>query len=309
MLKHAGTYEIFSPETIGLARARGDVGVVLGKHSGRAALSAKLTALGYPLQADALDDVFRRFKRVAEARGGGFADEDLLALVSDELHQPTALWSLEELQVVCGTMGLPTATLKMRGPDGLIRVTSAVGTGPVDAAYKAVDAIVGAKARLVEYSVNAVTAGIDALATTRVQVAPLADGAAAAAGRNAQTGASRARSFSGSGTDEDIVCSSTRAYVSALNKLLAVLHAPSAADEVEAPAPAAATVAEAAPVTQPPPAAEAAPVAKAELVAVAAPAVEAPSVAPVKKAARKKAEPVPGSTAKPKKGKTATSKG
>ena len=226
MLKNATTYEIMAPETIGLFRATGDVGVVLGKHSGRNALKTKLAALGYgDLEAAQLDDVFRRFKKVAETRGGGFADEDLLALVADEVHQPEALWALEEMQVVCGTMGLPTATVKMRGPDGGLRVTSAVGTGPVDAAYKAVDAIVGVPAQLVEYSVNAVTAGIDALATTRVQISAAPPAAAAAAGAdggsvNAQTGAVTAKTFSGSGTDEDIVCSSTRAYISALNKML-----------------------------------------------------------------------------------------
>ena len=226
MLKNATTYEIMAPETIGLFRATGDVGVVLGKHSGRNALKTKLSALGYgDLEPAQLDDVFRRFKKVAETRGGGFADEDLLALVADEVHQPEALWALEEMQVVCGTMGLPTATVKMRGPDGGLRVTSAVGTGPVDAAYKAVDAIVGVPAQLVEYSVNAVTAGIDALATTRVQISAAASAAAASAGAdggsvNAQTGAVSAKTFSGSGTDEDIVCSSTRAYISALNKML-----------------------------------------------------------------------------------------
>lgn len=239
MLKNASTYEIMSPETIGLVRATGDVGVVMGKHSGRNALKTKLAALGYDnLSQSALDDVFKRFKRVAETRSGGFADEDLLALVSDEVHQPEALWSLEDLQVVCGTMGLPTATVKMRGPDGALRVTSAVGTGPVDAVYKAVDAIVGVPAQLVEYGVNAVTAGIDALATTRVQIAPGRGPAANVNGAlHAQTGAVTARTFSGSGTDEDIVCSSARAYVSALNKMIgwsAQSAAPSAAKQAAA---------------------------------------------------------------------------
>jgi 2-isopropylmalate synthase len=243
MLKNASTYEIMSPETIGLARASGDVGVVMGKHSGRNALKTKLAALGYELAPAALDDVFKRFKRVAETRSGGIGDEDLVALVSDEVFQPTPLWSLEDLQVVCGTMGLPTATVKMKGPDGMLRVTSAVGTGPVDAAYKAVDAIVGVPASLIEYSVNAVTAGIDALATTRVQVAAAADapgGAAAAAAtstRHAQTGAMQQRTFSGSGTDEDIVCSSTRAYVSALNKMIGyAAEKANAASAADAPA-------------------------------------------------------------------------
>jgi 2-isopropylmalate synthase len=85
------------------------------------------------------------------------------------LFQVGSSWSLEDLQVVCGTMGMPTATVKLRGPDGVARVSSAVGTGPVDAAYKAVDSLVAVPAALVDYSVNSVTEGIEALATTRVR--------------------------------------------------------------------------------------------------------------------------------------------
>ena len=220
MLKNKATYEIMSPETIGLVRASGDVGVVMGKHSGRNALKTKLKALGYDLAAEQLDDVFARFKRVAESKSGGLADEDLLALVSDQVFQPTTVWELTELQVVCGTTSMPTATVRLRGPDGLERQMSAIGTGPVDAAYKAVDAIVMAQTKLVEYSVNAVTAGIDALATTRVQIQPSAELMEAASVPNAQTGQLNLRTFSGSGTDEDIVASSTRAYLSALNKMI-----------------------------------------------------------------------------------------
>lgn len=83
--------------------------------------------------------------------------------------QVGSTWTLEDLQVVCGTMGMPTATLKLRGPDGMLRVRSAVGTGPVDAAYKAVDAMVAVPAQLVDYSITSVTEGIEALAATRVR--------------------------------------------------------------------------------------------------------------------------------------------
>lgn len=175
MLKNKSTYEIMSPETIGLQRASGDVGVVMGKHSGRNALKTKLKSLGYDLKPDELDDVFKRFKQVAEVKSGGIQDDDLVALVSDQVFQPSTVWELVDLQVVCGTTSMPTATVRLRGPDGIERVMSAIGTGPVDAAYKAVDRIVMAETKLVEYTVNAVTAGIDALATTRVQIQPTAD--------------------------------------------------------------------------------------------------------------------------------------
>ena len=88
--------------------------------------------------------------------------------------QAVAVWSLMDLQVVCGTMGMPTATVKLRGPDGMARISSAVGTGPVDASYKAIDSLVRVDAALVDYTVSAVTAGIEALATTRVREQDLA---------------------------------------------------------------------------------------------------------------------------------------
>lgn len=164
--------------------------MVMGKHSGRNALKTKLKALGYDLKPEELDDVFKRFKQVAEVKSGGIADEDLVALVSDQVYQPTTVWELVDLQVVCGTTSMPTATVRLRGPDGIERVMSAIGTGPVDAAYKAVDRIVMAETKLVEYSVNAVTAGIDALATTRVAIQPAADLIDAATTQNA-TGKAR----------------------------------------------------------------------------------------------------------------------
>jgi 2-isopropylmalate synthase len=223
MLKSRETYEIMSPETIGLARADGDVGVVLGKHSGRNALGTRLRQLGFDLPPPQLDDVFRRFKAVAD-RKKSIADEDLLALVQDEVHQPTAIWELKAVQVVCGTSGMPTATLQLKGPDGVSRVGVGVGTGPVDAAYKAVDSVVRVDADLVDYSVQSVTQGIEALATTRVQIKAagrMAGEGWAESARAAPSGGGKVqRLFSGTGADEDIVVASARAYVSALNKMI-----------------------------------------------------------------------------------------
>ena len=218
MLKNKLTYEIMSPESIGLAR-RDAAGIVLGKLSGRHAIKSRLVDLGYDLPDAEVADVFTRFKALAEKKKG-VTDEDLEALVSDAAFRPHAIWELVDLQVVCGTLGLPTATVKLRGPGGVEAVTSAVGTGPVDAAYKAIDALVKAPAELIEYSVGAVTAGIDALATTRVAIR--ASAAAPGGGTtHAQTGQVVARTFGGSGTDEDIVVSSARAYVTAVNKMIA----------------------------------------------------------------------------------------
>ena len=229
MLKNRGTYEIMSPETIGLARADNDAGIVLGKHSGRNALGSHLRELGYDLAEDALNDVFKRFKALAD-RKKNVTDEDVLALMSDEVHQPTAIWSLQELQVVCGSMGMPTATVRMTGPDGIVRVASGIGTGPVDAAYKAVDSLVRVPAELLDYTVNSVTEGIEALAETRVLIRP--------AGRMAgegfvqsSSGGKTQRSYSGSGANEDIVVASARAYVSALNKMISYLRTAPAPEE------------------------------------------------------------------------------
>ena len=217
MLKNPGTYEIMSPETIGLQRNAGDVGVVLAKLSGRNALGARLKELGFELEDSALTDVFKRFKDLADKKKV-VADEDLIALVNDEQSQTFATWHLKDIQVVSGSAGLPTATVRMEGPEDILRVASSVGTGPVDAAYKAIDSIVGLDVELTDYSMSAVTEGIDALANTRVVVRP-ASGLSFV--ENAQ-GSMRQRTFAGTAASEDIVVASARAYISALNKVIAL---------------------------------------------------------------------------------------
>ena len=217
MLKSQNTYEIMSPETIGLTR-ESQAGIRLGKLSGRNALASKLEELGFKLDQNELQAIFNRFKILAEKKKE-VTEEDLLALIGDEMSSPRTIWEVLDVQVVCGTMGMPTATIKMRGPDGMVRIQSAIGTGPVDAAYKAVDMIVCVRNQLVDYNISSVTDGIDALATTRVSIRPKDNGMLEnAQGRMAQ------RNFSGNGADSDIVVASVRAYVSALNKLITFLR-------------------------------------------------------------------------------------
>ncbi|XP_021751802.1 2-isopropylmalate synthase A-like [Chenopodium quinoa] len=220
MLKHKGTYEIMSPEDIGLQRAD-ESGLVLGKLSGRHALQKRLEQMGYCFEGKELDDVFWRFKSVAEKKKH-VLDEDIEALVIDELFQPESVWSLGDLQVTCGTLGLSTATVKLIDADGTEHVACSVGTGPVDSAYKAVDSIVKVPVTLLEYSLTGVTEGIDAIATTRV----LIRGDNGFTTTQATTGEQIRRTFSGSGSEMDIVVSSVRAYVSALNKMLAYKNKP-----------------------------------------------------------------------------------
>lgn len=210
MLKHHETYEIMRPETVGASHSK----LVLGKHSGRHAVKARLAELGYELSKADLEKAFERFKRLAD-RKKSMTDADLLALVADEIYQPREIYSLEGLQIACGTMGMPTATVKLRGPDGEVHVRACVGQGPVDAAYKAIDDIIKAGSRLLEFNVHAVTEGIDALGEVSVRVQD-SDRKAP----NAQYEAGSKRTFGGHGADMDIMVASVKAYLSALNKVL-----------------------------------------------------------------------------------------
>jgi len=205
---------------------RGDkesgAGIVLGKHSGRNAISTRLSELGYELEGDKLNAVFDRFKVVAEKKKGGLEDEDLEALVTDTAYTLNTHWTLEDLQVTTGMSGIPTATVTMEGPDGVSRFVAATGEGPVDAVYKAIDKLVGVSVTLESYGMQAVNEGIDALATTRVTVSPKDAHDSTVRGGvvvNAQSG-SKKRQFSGAGSDGDVVVASARAYVSAINKLI-----------------------------------------------------------------------------------------
>jgi 2-isopropylmalate synthase len=211
MLKHQATYEIMLPESVGVTQTS----LVLGKHSGRAALAARLTELGYSFDNAALDRIFMRFKALADRRKA-VADADIEALVHDDAKPQDELYSLEGLQVACGTQGMATATVRVRGPEGGVRVHAAVGTGPVDAAYKAIDVLLGAPAELLEFSVRSVTEGIDALGEVTVRVRSLGERDTV----SAQHEVASAPVFHGNAADTDIIVASAKAYLKALNRML-----------------------------------------------------------------------------------------
>ncbi|XP_030939183.1 2-isopropylmalate synthase 1, chloroplastic-like [Quercus lobata] len=220
VLKHKGTYEIIAPEDIGYERSN-EAGIVLGKLSGRHALRKRLEELGYELDNEQLENIFWRFKAVADQKKR-VADADLRALVSDEVFQPEVVWKLHDVQVTCGTLGLSTATVKLIDADGTEHVACSVGTGPVDSAYRAVNLIVKEPVTLLEYSMTAVTEGIDAIATTRV----LIRGENSHASTHAHTGETVYRTFSGIGAGMDIVVCSVKAFIGALNKMLGFKEKP-----------------------------------------------------------------------------------
>jgi len=211
MLKHHETYEIMRPEDVGLSQSR----LVLGKHSGRHAFKNHLDELGYALSDEDLAKAFERFKDLAD-RKKLITDLDLEAIIADEIFRPRDVYSLDGIQVTCGTMGLPTATVRLRGPDGKTHTQAVVGTGPVDATYKAIDQIVKVKANLLEFNIHAITEGIDALGEVTVRIQP-DEGSNT---MNAQLETQVARVFGGHGADPDIIVASAKAYLAALNKLL-----------------------------------------------------------------------------------------
>jgi 2-isopropylmalate synthase len=205
VLKNPLTYEIMTPQTVGLAESS----LVLGKHSGRHAFQTRLAELGYELTREELDRVFQRFKILCDKKKV-VDDRDIEAIIADELYQPQETWHLEHVQVTCGTGMQPTATVTLRGPDGQTVTDADIGTGPVDAVYRAINRIVQEPNELIEFSIQAVTEGIDAVGevTIRIQTDKPLNGV-------------RTRVFSGHGASTDIIVAAARAYMSALNKLLA----------------------------------------------------------------------------------------
>jgi len=215
MLKNRQTYEIMDAQMVGVSQST----LVLGKHSGRHAFSDKLAQMGYHLDQDQLNRTFERFKILADKKKV-VSERDLEAIVSDEVFQPVEVYSLEQLQATCGDRAIPTATVSLRGPDGQLITDSSHGTGPVDAVCKAIDRIVRVPNELIEFSINAVTEGIDAQGEVTIRIEAEANGDEHLP-LNPQTGR-RTYIFSGHGASTDIIVASGRAYMSALNKLLAV---------------------------------------------------------------------------------------
>lgn len=197
MLKHAGTYEIMTPESVGLNKSS----LVLGKHSGRHAFRSKLEEMGYALGNNALEDAFERFKDLADRKKEVF-DDDIIALIDDELSRGQETYKLESLQVNSGTRGPHVAGIEIKMEDE-IHSAFVEGQGPVDALFKAIRQIIPHHDATLElYNVHAVTGGIDAQAEVTVRLS-----------ENGKT-------VNGQGTDVDTLVASAKAYIHALNKLI-----------------------------------------------------------------------------------------
>ena len=197
MLKNAETYEIMTPASVGVSKTS----LVMGKHSGRHAFKEKLRELGYELGDNALQDAFKRFKDLADRKKHVY-DEDLVALVDDEIGNAHERIALEALTVIAGTMGPQSATLTL-AIDGQHRTHQATGNGPVDAIFNAIRALVPHESRLDLFQIQAVTEGTDAQAEVSIRLTE--DG----------------RSFTARGADPDTLVACARAYLGALNKLQA----------------------------------------------------------------------------------------
>jgi 2-isopropylmalate synthase len=185
-----------TPESVGLNQSK----LVMGKHSGRHAFRVKLKELGYELGDNAMNDAFRRFKDLADKKKDVY-DEDLVALVDDEVLRSNDTIKFESLLVVCGSRGPQTAELEL-DVEGDRRTVKASGDGPVDATFNAIRELVPHSATLQLYQVHAVTEGTDAQAGVTVRLEE--DG----------------KTVMGQGADTDTLVASARAYVNALNKLM-----------------------------------------------------------------------------------------
>ncbi len=220
VLKNPLTYEIMRAETVGLD---GNA-LVLGKHSGRHALRARLKSMGHDLSDEEFRHVFTRFKDIAD-RKKLVEERDLEAIVVGEVRRPQPLFALKHVQVSCGTELIPTATVRLVGPDGTVTTESAQGTGPVDAVCAAINRIVGDPGELVEFDVTAVTEGISAVGEVTMRVRErrpkeaIHSTDAADAELPGHERAERFPVFSGNGVHVDIVVAAAEAYLSALNRL------------------------------------------------------------------------------------------
>jgi 2-isopropylmalate synthase len=199
VLMEKSTYEIMTPESIGLTQNK----LVLGKHSGRHAFGQRLEQLGYALSSEDLERAFVRFKALADQKKEIF-DEDLDAIVADEIIRIPEKYKLLQMNTSSGSFAAPTATVEME-IDGKVKKGAMMGGGPVDATFKAIKKLTKSKANLLSFTVGAITGGTDAQGecTVRLEL----DG----------------REVLGQGAHPDIIVASAKAYINALNHLASVV--------------------------------------------------------------------------------------
>jgi 2-isopropylmalate synthase len=192
------TYEIMDPRTVGIPASS----LVLGKLSGRHAFKERLAELGYSLSEEDFNRAFLAFKELADKKKG-ITDRDIESLVAEEQRTVSETYHLDRIQVSCGDRGIPTASVRLIDPSGQVVADAALGAGPVDAVCKAINRLVEVPNTLTEFSVKSVTEGIDAIGEVLIRIE--SDGI----------------TYTGRGADTDILVASAKAYINALNRLLA----------------------------------------------------------------------------------------
>jgi 2-isopropylmalate synthase len=198
VIKMPITYEIMDPRTVGIPASS----LVLGKLSGRHAFRERLAELGYSLSDEDFSRVFLVFKELADKKKI-VTDRDIESLIAEEQRTVSETYHLERIQVSCGDRGIPTASVRLVAPGGQVIADASLGAGPVDAVCKAIDRLVGVPNTLTEFSVKSVTEGIDAIGEVVIRIE--SDGI----------------TYTGRGADTDIIVASAKAYINALNRLLA----------------------------------------------------------------------------------------
>jgi len=198
VIKMPITYEIMDPKTVGIPSSS----LVMGKLSGRHAFKEHLAELGYSLNEEDFNRAFSAFKELADKKKG-VTDRDIESMIAEEQRTVSEAYHLDRVQVSCGDRGIPTAAVRLIGPGGEALADAALGTGPVDAVYRAINRIVGVPNELTEFTVKSVTEGIDAIGEVLVRID------------------SEGITYTGRGADTDIIVASTKAYMNALNRLLA----------------------------------------------------------------------------------------
>lgn len=198
VLKKRETYEIMKPQDVGVPKSR----VVLTARTGRHGLRHRLEEIGYKLSDDELEQVYERFLVIADRKKEVF-DEDIAAIISDEIRMVEQVYQLEHLQVACGTGTLPTASVRIKAKDRMVQ-TAACGDGPVDAAYEAIRQATGLAPKLENYSIRAVTSGKEALGEATVRISEAG------------------RTYIGRGISTDIIEASAKAYIDAINRMVSL---------------------------------------------------------------------------------------
>ena len=200
VLKDRSTYEVMQPERVGVPGSS----LVLGKLSGRAGLQARLEALGYQLTRDEISSVFESFKVLADKKRE-VSDRDLEILMDEEkrVSSEPISYTLDHVQFSSGDHDIPTATVRLIGPDQEVVIDASTGNGPVDAVCRAIDRVIGSSSKLVDFNVQSVTEGIDSIGTVTIRIE-----------NSGQT-------YTGRGASTDIIVASAKAYLSAVNRMLA----------------------------------------------------------------------------------------